>query len=547
MKSGVAVAGLACLLNMSVQAQSVRIGPSFDCASAAVSSQPLARIICSDQDLSRLDLAYVAAYQALRHSLPAPQRTALAKEAQVYTERNQKECSVAATMGATSAISSQTVSCLRAAYARMAQELRGRLRDGALEEAGLPPEQFPLIQQALKDKGYLPIDAQVDGVFGPATRSAIGAWQRANKQTETGFAGPQLLSQVRTLAPAQPPKAASLPPSRLPSASTGNAASGLTTQLLQGVFVIVALREPDTEVLLQFPSGKACSIDTSKDGGSVVRALVKLNDRLSMSLSQQDYSQLVNEVVRAARKACPSVRICSTYAVFNPTRRGDGYDQSCEDTKTGPLAIQFSNSRSRVYRSNGFGGLDPDFSLVRVQVEHRSGVDVITSFDDYNLRSERERVASEERRNVQQQSIRADLKTVETHTAAQFAKRESVITNIADFIDHDQVRALAELAKGRKVLITPADVRLDSGKLLVSEVVETSKSKIAKKYQGNSFPGWGAVISGTVRTDRPWVNVNCLVDVSKAGNLKKGQTQVFDVKAMNFEHDRLLMECSPAP
>jgi uncharacterized protein len=40
-----------------------RVGPSFDCGKA---THPLALTLCADTDLSRVDLMYVQAYQALR-------------------------------------------------------------------------------------------------------------------------------------------------------------------------------------------------------------------------------------------------------------------------------------------------------------------------------------------------------------------------------------------------------------------------------------------------------------------------------------------------
>src|SRR3712207_5089522 len=51
------------------QAQQRTIGPSFDCGSPAAQREGLAQLICSDPELARLDLAYVQAFQALRHQI----------------------------------------------------------------------------------------------------------------------------------------------------------------------------------------------------------------------------------------------------------------------------------------------------------------------------------------------------------------------------------------------------------------------------------------------------------------------------------------------
>ena len=42
-----------------------RVGPSFECG-ANVANQPLAQIMCASDELARLDLSYVIAYQALQ-------------------------------------------------------------------------------------------------------------------------------------------------------------------------------------------------------------------------------------------------------------------------------------------------------------------------------------------------------------------------------------------------------------------------------------------------------------------------------------------------
>ena len=392
------------------------LGPSFDCSSSATAQQPLALIICANPPLARAELSYVVAYQALRHSLSARDRNELVKEAIATTDNIKRECSVPASSAAMQTVSPQTVSCLERAFTRIGGELRSRLSGDAAKEANLPLEQLLAIQKTLRDKGFLPADSQVDGVFGPATRTAITAWQQANSLPAAGFASDAALAEASVSEPSQPtPQAApNAPPApNIPAAAP--APNRPETEFLQGVFVVVALREPDREVLLTFPSGRACDIDTSKEGGgSTVKALVKLHDRLAMSLSSADYPVLVSEVAQATRKACPSVRICTTYAVFDPSRRSS-YENKCVDQRTPAIRIWFSNRSEQRYRGNGYGGLEPEVTMITAVVENRAGADVITSLDDSNLAALKQRVAAEEAaaRRVQQQRQEAEARARE--------------------------------------------------------------------------------------------------------------------------------------
>jgi uncharacterized protein len=75
-----ASAGIATLPSPPSRAVPVpsRIGPSFDCAKAA---RPLELMICGNPELSRQDLSFVQAYQALRQQLDENGRRQLRQEA----------------------------------------------------------------------------------------------------------------------------------------------------------------------------------------------------------------------------------------------------------------------------------------------------------------------------------------------------------------------------------------------------------------------------------------------------------------------------------
>jgi peptidoglycan hydrolase-like protein with peptidoglycan-binding domain len=58
------------------------------------------------------------------------------------------------------------------------------------------------LQKALTDKGYQP--GPLDGKFGPRTRAAVLAFQRANKLTVDGWVGPQTWGRLNAATPATP-------------------------------------------------------------------------------------------------------------------------------------------------------------------------------------------------------------------------------------------------------------------------------------------------------------------------------------------------------
>lgn len=173
-----------------------RIGPSFDCNSAVVANQPAAQIICNSNDLSYLELSYVISYQALRSSLDDQGRRALAVEANAHALAVTDQCNIAkyGSLGRTPRPGE--VACLKRQYEQKRQDLLGRAAGAALEEAKLKPEEALAIQKALQTRAFLPPAASIDGIFGPATRSAITAWQRSVGLSATGFGSRSILDQL---------------------------------------------------------------------------------------------------------------------------------------------------------------------------------------------------------------------------------------------------------------------------------------------------------------------------------------------------------------
>ena len=92
------------------------------------------------------------------------------------------------------------ISCIRwniaSWFGAQRSQLLSRLQGDALAEAQLGPEETIEIQRRLKARGWLPTDAAIDGVFGPISRGALTAWQRAAGIRQTGFASSSTLIQL---------------------------------------------------------------------------------------------------------------------------------------------------------------------------------------------------------------------------------------------------------------------------------------------------------------------------------------------------------------
>ena len=171
-----------------------RIGPSFDCNSALVANQPAAQIICSSNELAYVELSYVISYQALMSSLDEQGRRSLAIEANTHANAVVEQCSIAKSGSLGRTPSPREVSCLKGQYEYKRQELLSRAIGVALEEAKLQPEEAVSIQKALQTRAFLPPTAIIDGIFGPATRAAVTAWQHSAGLSETGFGSRSMLA-----------------------------------------------------------------------------------------------------------------------------------------------------------------------------------------------------------------------------------------------------------------------------------------------------------------------------------------------------------------
>jgi peptidoglycan hydrolase-like protein with peptidoglycan-binding domain len=173
-----------------------RVGPSFECAGAGVANQPLAQIICSSDELARLDLSYVIAHQALRQTLDDKGRTALRDDANSFVVAVVEQCELPKSGALNRTPTQREIVCIKGRYELKRQELLNRLSGPGLEEAKLEPEEALAIQRALQAKALLPATAAIDGLFGPTTRTALASWQRSVGLRETGFGSRSVLDQL---------------------------------------------------------------------------------------------------------------------------------------------------------------------------------------------------------------------------------------------------------------------------------------------------------------------------------------------------------------
>jgi uncharacterized protein len=161
-----------------------RIGPSYDCS---IAGYPLALMICADGDLSRLDLRFGQAYWALFQQLGPAGQPQLKEEDLTFFDQVQGQCYVPRS-GALTAEAWRSRDCVRDAYEKMREAWLARLTGPAYEEAVRSPEKHVALQRALQETRFL-LPGPIDGVYGPATRGAIQAWQQARGRPVTGFFG----------------------------------------------------------------------------------------------------------------------------------------------------------------------------------------------------------------------------------------------------------------------------------------------------------------------------------------------------------------------
>lgn len=146
--------------------------PTINCAKAKSS---LPRLLCGDPAGAKADWDLVAASWARRFSLPRDERDAFEQAENNWLKSLPELCEL---NSGQQQFSSTQIRCVLTAYHGRAEQYRSELKDDALIESRLAPEQRAELQQALAALGFL--SDVPDGEFGPNTRVAIKQFQESN-------------------------------------------------------------------------------------------------------------------------------------------------------------------------------------------------------------------------------------------------------------------------------------------------------------------------------------------------------------------------------
>lgn len=182
------------------QGGSLSSRPTFDCAKA---KSPLSLLICSGEETARADWDLEIASWARYFSLDKHARATFWQGQDKWLRSLNEKCRLSAPP-----FSREQTSCIIDAYAEGAALYRSKLRDDALAESKLTPEQLSQIQQTLFELGVF--NGEADGVFGPTTRVAIRKYHEANSFPQSDFLSieqQRVLLEGRT-GPTEPPKIA---------------------------------------------------------------------------------------------------------------------------------------------------------------------------------------------------------------------------------------------------------------------------------------------------------------------------------------------------
>ena len=186
-----------------------KFGPGFDCALAR---DALSGLICGSDQLSWTDLRFGQAYQALRLQVGEAGQSAARQEAIDFQVRVYAECRLPKPGFVPAPLRASAEACVGQIY----EEQRGlwvaRLSLPLQEEANRPLPQHLALQSALQTLGYIPAGSAVDGVYGPATRAAIMAWQISRNLSPTGFLSIEEANALNSQASGSQASARATPP-----------------------------------------------------------------------------------------------------------------------------------------------------------------------------------------------------------------------------------------------------------------------------------------------------------------------------------------------
>lgn len=187
-------------------------GPSFPCPQPL---DPLAQLVCSNPQLALLDMQFVQSFEALLQEVGTTGRSALLQQDIQFNANVRSECNIALSQAASPsptpppAAPPGAAQCVIPLYQQQIAVWNARLQGAAAEEANRHIQDQLTLQSRLQALGFLPAKAQIDGVFGTGTRTAIIQWQTSAGRQPTGLLGnadaQALLLDVQPSAPNSSP------------------------------------------------------------------------------------------------------------------------------------------------------------------------------------------------------------------------------------------------------------------------------------------------------------------------------------------------------
>ena len=167
-------------------ARAEAVGPTFSCDAPR---DPLFQVICMDRELSLQDLRMAQAFHPLRGPSADQNEAALIRQWNGFRAALRAACRLPASGAATFPMLQNARACPMAEMEAQRGRYLSRLSGPALQEASRPIDQHVELQERLLALGFLPARTVADGEYGPVTRTAIQAWQRAAGRPVTGFIG----------------------------------------------------------------------------------------------------------------------------------------------------------------------------------------------------------------------------------------------------------------------------------------------------------------------------------------------------------------------
>jgi peptidoglycan hydrolase-like protein with peptidoglycan-binding domain len=146
--------------------------PPADCSDE---TNPIGMLICRNEDARWVVLEQSRAYYLMRYLRPS-EHEKLAAASVAFQRKLVDRCGVRAALSNAARRSKATI-CVTAGFAEETRKLSSAIEriatSDATEELARPINDHLQLQGELQEQGYLPADGEVDGIYGPQTRTAL--------------------------------------------------------------------------------------------------------------------------------------------------------------------------------------------------------------------------------------------------------------------------------------------------------------------------------------------------------------------------------------